>query len=102
MENQEICTQIQTLMREFFHKAKGYRVVNQDFPHNVYLSNQKSSLTNPYGKIKSDTGRETITLYQRRLNQPDLVLARLAEQENGELQFEDIALMEHVSVLPVT
>lgn len=92
---------IKDLMTDFFRRNKGMSVVTQPYPHNVKMANQKPISSDPIGRRKLSTGRDTITLYIQGSNSNRIVLARLHEEEDNELRFENIALDTYLEILPI-
>ena len=91
-------TVIRNKMERFLRDTKGDHSFLKPLGSGLWMSNQTPILSDPFGKIKFETGRETITVFRKRPNRNREVIARLHEGSDG-LVFEDIAISRYLDVL---
>jgi len=100
MTHTQMSEYLHRLMADFFHKSKGDRMIVKQYPNGIRMSNQKIISSDHYGKIKFDTGRETVWIFTQLPNRTRDNIARLHETESGELEFTDIAIEKYLNALP--
>lgn len=89
------------LLEAFLKENRGTKEVTVNKPHNIRIQTQKMNQTDPYGKIKFHTGRETVTMLIQRPGNPKIVLARLHEAEDGTLEFTEVELSKYLDIIPL-
>jgi len=86
------------IMEAYAKKFGSMRSVTHRFQDGLTIKTQAPVQTQKHGKIKFQTGLETVWLQIVQPNKPIVLLARLSELKCGEYEFELLALNEHPSL----
>lgn len=89
---------IRAMMERFLRETKGDHSFLKPLGSGLWISNQKPIQSDPFGKIKFETGRETITVYKNFPNRKRDIIARLHEGPDGPV-FEDLAISRYLDAL---